>query len=70
MGSGPSDGTRSILSINLADNAADASDWKAPIINYLCNLSIRMDNNVRCTTFKYILIEDELLPLNCQQCPA
>jgi hypothetical protein len=44
----------------LADNAADATDWRAPIINYLCNPSIRIDKNVRCTSFKYVLVDDEL----------
>jgi hypothetical protein len=58
--SGPSDGTRDVLLINLGDNATDATDWRAPIINYLCNPNIRTDKNVRRTSFKYVLVDDEL----------
>jgi hypothetical protein len=56
----PSDGARDALLINLADNEADATDWRAPIINYLHNPSFRTDMNVRRTTFKYVLVDDEL----------
>jgi hypothetical protein len=55
-----SHGTRNVLLINLADNAADATDWIAPIINYLCNPSVRTNRNVRRISFKYVLIDDEL----------
>jgi hypothetical protein len=41
-------------------NMTDATDWRAPIINYLCNPSIRTYRNVLRTTFKYVLINDEL----------
>ena len=33
--SGPSGVTRKVLLIDSADNEADASDWRTPIINYL-----------------------------------
>jgi hypothetical protein len=54
------DGARDILLINSADNAVDATDWRAPIINYMCNPSIGIDKNVRRTSFKYVLVDDEL----------
>jgi hypothetical protein len=56
----PSDVARKVLLIDSADNEADASDWRTPIINYLQNLSVRMDRNVRRTTFKYVLMSGEL----------
>jgi ribonuclease HI len=34
-GSGPFDVARNVLLIDLADNTADAIDWRTPIINYL-----------------------------------
>jgi hypothetical protein len=60
MGSGPYDGARNVFLIDLTDNAVDAIDWRTPIINYLRNPSVRTDMNVRCTTFKYVLMNDEL----------
>jgi hypothetical protein len=60
MGSRSSYGARNVLLIDSADNAADAIDWRAPIINYLHNPSVRTDRNVRCATFKYVLMDDEL----------
>jgi hypothetical protein len=52
--------TRKILLIDSADNKADASDWRMPITNYLRNPNIMTDKNIRCTTFKYVLMSDEL----------
>jgi hypothetical protein len=60
MGFRPSDSARNVLLIDPTDNSADAIDWRAPIINYLCNPSVRTDRNVRCTSFKYVLMNDEL----------
>jgi hypothetical protein len=51
---------RKVLLIDSADNEADASDWRTPIINYLLNPNIRTDKNIRRTTFKYVLMSDEL----------
>jgi hypothetical protein len=51
---------RIVLLIDSASNEADASDWRTPIINYLRNPSVRTDRNVRLTTFKYVLMSDEL----------
>ena len=56
----PFDDTRDVSLINSVGNIDDASDWWAPIINYLRNPSVRADRNVRHTTFKYILIDNEL----------
>jgi hypothetical protein len=58
--SGPSDSTRDVLLINSTDNTADATDWSAPIINYLRNPNVRTDKNVQRTTFKYVLVDNEL----------
>jgi hypothetical protein len=58
--SGLSGVARKVLLIDLADNEADASDWRTPIINYLHNPSVRTDKNIRRTSFKYVLISDEL----------
>ena len=57
---GPSEVTRKVLLIGSADNEADASDWRTPILNYLRNPNIRTDKNIRRTTFKYVLMSDEL----------
>jgi hypothetical protein len=46
--------------INLADNIANATDWRVPIISYLHNPSIRIDRNVRRIAFKYVLNDNEL----------
>jgi hypothetical protein len=59
---GPPYGIRDIILINLANNTTDTNDCRAPIINYLRNPSIRTNKNVRRTTFKYILVDDELYP--------
>jgi hypothetical protein len=56
----PSNGASNILLINLADNVADAIDWRVPIINYLHNPNVRIDRNVQRTTFKYVLLNDKL----------
>jgi hypothetical protein len=58
--SGLSGVTRKVLLIDSADNKADASDWRMPIANYLRNPNIRTDKNIRRTTFKYVLMSDEL----------
>jgi hypothetical protein len=57
---GPSGVTRNVLLIESADNEADASDWRTPILNYLRNPNVRTDKNIRRTTFKYVLMSDEL----------
>jgi ribonuclease HI len=58
--SGLSGVTRKVLLIDSADNEADASDWRTPIINYLRNPSVRTDKNIQRTAFKYVLMSDEL----------
>jgi hypothetical protein len=58
--SGLSGVTRKVLLIDSADNKADASDWRTPITNYLRNPNIRIDKNIRHTSFKYVLMSDEL----------
>jgi hypothetical protein len=55
-----SDGTRDVSLINLANNTTDAIDWRMPIINYLRDPSVRTNMNIQRTTFKYILIDNEL----------
>jgi hypothetical protein len=60
VGAGSSDVARKVLLIDSADNEADAIDWRTPIINYLRNPSVRTDRNIRRTTFKYVLMSDEL----------
>jgi hypothetical protein len=57
---GPSDGTRDVSLINSANNTVDETDWRVSIINYRCNPSIRTNRNVQRTTFKYVLIDNEL----------
>jgi ribonuclease HI len=58
--SGLSGVTRKVLLIDSADNEADTSDWRTPIINYLRNPSIRTDKNIRRIAFKFVLMSDEL----------
>jgi hypothetical protein len=60
MGSRPSNVARKVLLIDSADNKDDAIDWRIPIIDYLRNPSVRMNRNVQRTTFKYVLMSDEL----------
>jgi hypothetical protein len=52
--SGLSEVARKVLLID------SASDWRTHIINYLQNPSVRTDKNIRRTTFKYVLMSDEL----------
>jgi hypothetical protein len=59
-GYGPSGVTRKVFLIDSAGKKTDASDWRTPIIKYLQNPSVRTDKNIRCTTFKYVLMSDEL----------
>ena len=59
-GSEPSGVTRKVLLIDSASKKVDASDWRTPIINYLRNLSVRTNMNVRRAAFKYVLMNDEL----------
>jgi hypothetical protein len=58
--SGPSDGTRDVSFVNSATNTADVADWRAPIMKYLRNPRVRINKNVRCTNFKYILVDNEV----------
>ena len=51
---------RKVFLIDSANNEADTSDWRTPIINYLRNPNIRTDKNIRRTAFKYVLMSDEL----------
>jgi hypothetical protein len=60
VGARPSGIAREVIWIDSVDNKADASDWRTHIINYLQNPSVRTDMNVRRTTFKYVLMSDEL----------
>jgi ribonuclease HI len=60
MGAEPSNGARKVLLIDSAHNEADAGNWRTPIINYLRNPSVRTDRNNQRTTFKYVLMSDEL----------
>jgi hypothetical protein len=57
---GPSGVTRKVLLIDSADNEVDACDWRTPITNYLRNPNVRTYKNIRHTTFKYVLMSDEL----------
>jgi hypothetical protein len=52
--------TKKFLLVDLANNEADAIDWRTPIINYLQNPNVRTHRNVRRTSFKYVLVSDEL----------
>jgi hypothetical protein len=56
----PFDGTRDVSFVNSATNTADVADWRAHIMKYLRNPRVRIDKNVRRTTFKYILVDNEL----------
>jgi hypothetical protein len=51
---------REVLLVKLTDNKADGTDWRTPIVDYLRNPNVRIDRNVRRTTFKYVLMSDEL----------
>jgi hypothetical protein len=51
---------RGVLLIESADNKADETDWRIPIIDYLRNPNVRTSKNVRRTTFKYVLMSNEL----------
>jgi ribonuclease HI len=49
--SGLSGVTRKVLLIESANNEADTSDWRTPIINYLRNPSVRTDKNILIMTW-------------------
>jgi hypothetical protein len=57
---GPSGYTRNVSLISSANNTAEAIDWRTPIISYLRNHNGKMDKNVWRTSFKYVLIDNEL----------
>jgi hypothetical protein len=59
-GSGPSGVARGVLLIESADNKANETDWRTPIIDYLRNPNVRTSKNIRRTAFKYVLMSDEL----------
>jgi hypothetical protein len=46
MGSGPSDSAMNVFLIDSADNSTHAIDLRTPLVNYLCNPSVRMGKNV------------------------
>jgi hypothetical protein len=56
----PSGVTRKVLLIDSTNNEADASEMRTPITNYLRNPNVRTNKNIRRTTFKYVLMSDEL----------
>jgi hypothetical protein len=60
VGSGSSGVASEILLVKSADNKADETDWRTPLVDYLRNLSVRKDKNVRRTAFKYVLMGNEL----------
>jgi hypothetical protein len=45
---------------NSNDDKADLDDWKARILNYVHDPSIRVDKSVCESAFKFILHNDEL----------
>jgi hypothetical protein len=49
-----------VLLVESADNKADEIDWRTPIVDYLRNPSVRTSKNVRRTSFKYVLMSNEL----------
>jgi hypothetical protein len=54
---------RSIAVMALASSAndmADMADWRIPLITYLRDPNVRADWSIRQTTFKYVLIDDEI----------
>ena len=48
------------LKLLLIDPKADSSDWRASIVAYLCDPSVKVDKNVRRSAFKFILHNGEL----------
>jgi ribonuclease HI len=60
VGSRPSGVAREVLLVESADNKADETDWRTPIADYLRNPSVRTSKNVWRTTFKYVLMSNEL----------
>ena len=42
------------------DAKVDSSDWRAPIVAYLCDPNVKVDKNIRRSAFKFILHKDEL----------
>jgi hypothetical protein len=50
---GSSDDSRGIALVDSINNAADAVDWRTPLIVYL-------RNHIQQTAFKYVLYDDEL----------
>jgi hypothetical protein len=45
--SGSSGVAREVLLVKSADNKADGTDWRTPIVDYLRNPSVRTDRNCR-----------------------
>lgn len=49
---------------NSVDDTPDMVDWRIPLTTYLRDPSVRTDRSIRWTTFKYVLINDELYRRN------
>jgi hypothetical protein len=54
------DANRNIVLIVSINSTTDTGDWRTPLIENLCNPSIKTDRGVWRMAFKYVLIDDEL----------
>jgi ribonuclease HI len=54
------DANKDITLINSVNDIADTVDCRTPLIMYLSNPSVKTNRGVRWTTFKYVLIDNEL----------
>jgi hypothetical protein len=53
-------GAKVMILTKLANDVADIVDWRVALITYLGHPNVRLDRSIRQTTFKYVLINDEL----------
>jgi hypothetical protein len=58
---GPSNVNRSIALVDSTNNTTDTSDWRMPLITYMCNPNVKTDRSIQRVAFKYILIDDNFI---------
>jgi hypothetical protein len=56
----PSNASREIALIDSVNDTPDIVDWWTPLITYLRDPNVKACRGVRRTTFKYVLIDNEL----------
>jgi hypothetical protein len=60
LSQGPSDASRDIGLVDSVNDTTDTVDWRTPLVMYLHDPNVKTHRGARWTTFKYVLIDNEL----------